>query len=163
VPATVRFSRSLLSATVTALMTVAAVLPALPQPVAARGGATFVDLANEHRSELGVRGLRLNAVIDGIAVDRADQMARAMQLNHDLEFIGRRLSRANICFERIGEIVAYHGATEGRIRHFVNQWYRSDAHRAIMLSSSYTRAAGSYTTASNGLSYGVMIFVRLCG
>jgi uncharacterized protein YkwD len=153
----------LLTATVMALMTVAALLPALPQPVAARGGGTFVDLANEHRSEVGVRALRLNAVIDRIAVDRADQMARAMQLNHDLEFIGRRLRRANICVERVGEIVAYHGETHGRIRHFVNQWYRSDAHRAIMLSSSYTRAAGSDATASNGLNYGVMIFVRLCG
>jgi len=162
VPVNIRLPRSVLAATVTAVMTVAAVLPALPQPVAARGGATFVDLANEHRSEVGVRGLRLNAVINGIAVDRANQLARAMQLNHDLEFIGRRLTRANICFERVGEIVAYHSATNGRIRHFVNQWYRSDAHREIMLASSYTHAGGSYTTASNGLSYGVMIFVRLC-
>ena len=119
-------------------------------------------MANEYRSEAGVRGLRLNAVIDGIAVDRANQMARAMQLNHDLEFIALRLRRANICFERIGEIIAYHDATDGRIRRFVNQWYRSDAHREIMLSSSYTRAGGSYTTASNGQMYGVMIFVRLC-
>ena len=161
-PVNVRLPRSLLTATVTALVTVAAVVPALPQPVGARGGATFVDVVNEYRSEAGVRPLRLNAVIDGIAVDRANQMARAMQLNHDLEFIVRRLTRANICFELVGEIVAYHDATDGRIRRFVNQWYRSDAHREVMLRSSYTLAAGSYTTASNGQMYGVMIFVRLC-
>jgi uncharacterized protein YkwD len=146
-----------------ALLTAAALLPATPQPVAARGGATFVELVNELRSDVGVRPVRLNAVVERIAIARANQMARAKELNHDLNFIVRRLRENGICFERVGEIVAYNTQTDSiRIRRFIGQWYRSDPHRAIMLSSSYTHAAGSYTAASNGKLYAAMIFIRVC-
>ena len=158
-----RFPRSLLTSTLAALLTTAAIVPATPQPVAARGGAAFVDVVNEHRSDAGVRPLRLHAVVEQIAIERANQMARANQMNHDLDFIGRRLRRAGVCVERIGEIVAYNTLSDSkRIRRFVNQWYRSDPHRAIMLSSSYTHAAGSYRAGSNGKLYAAMIFIRKC-
>ena len=158
-----RFPRSLLTSTLAALLTTAAVLPATPQPVAARGGAGFVDLVNEHRSDAGVRPVRLHSVVEQIAIERAEQMASAKQMNHDLEFIGRRLRKAGVCVERIGEIVAYNTLSDSkRVRRFVNQWYRSDPHRAIMLNSSYTHAAGSYTAASNGKLYAAMIFIRVC-
>ena len=158
-----RFPRSLLSSALAALLTAAALLPATPQPVAARGNATFVELVNEYRSDAGVRPLRLRAVVEQIAIARANQMASAKQLYHDLDFIVRRLNKAGICFERVGEIIAYSTLTDSiRIRRFVNQWYRSDPHRAIMLSSSYTHAGGSYTAASNGKLYAAMIFIRVC-
>ena len=163
VPVVLRFPRSLLTSTLAALLTTAAILPTTPQPVAARGGARFVDLVNEHRSDAGVRPVRLHAVVEQIAIERANQMASARQMNHDLEFIGRRLRKAGVCFERIGEIVAYNTVSDsGRVRRFVNQWYRSDPHRAIMLSSNYTHAGGSYTVASDGMLYAAMIFIRVC-
>ena len=157
-----RFSRSLLTSTLAALLTAAAILPATPQPVAARGGATFVEAVNEYRSDAGVRPVRLHDVVQQIAIQRANQMASANEMNHDLDFIGRRLRKAGVCFERVGEIVAYNSADSNRVRRFVNQWYRSDPHRAIMLNSSYTHVGGSYAEASNGKLYAAMIFIRVC-
>jgi uncharacterized protein YkwD len=163
VPVPLNRRRLLLIPAIASLLAAAVVVPISPEPVAARGGLRFVELVNEHRSDAGVRPLRLHAVVEQIAIERANQMASARQMNHDLEFIARRLRKAGICFERIGEIVAYNTVSDsGRVRRFVNQWYRSDPHRAIMLSSNYTHAGGSYTLASDGMLYAAMIFIRVC-
>ena len=73
-------------------------------------------------------------------------------------------SRPTACAgEQLGEIVAYNSrpASE-RVAGFVEQWYTSDGHRAIMLGAGYTHVGGSWTTASNGNHYAAMIFVKLC-
>jgi uncharacterized protein YkwD len=163
VPVPLNRRRLLLIPAIALLLAGAVVVPVSPEPVAARGGLRFVEAVNEHRSDAGLRPLRLHAVVEQIAIERANQMASAKQMNHDLEFIGRRLRKAGVCVERIGEIVAYNTLSDSnRVGRFVNQWYRSDPHRAIMLNSSYTHAAGSYTGASNGKLYAAMIFIRVC-
>ena len=90
-------------------------------------------------------------------------MAADRALGHDLGYVEERLAANGLCWEQLGEIVAYNSmpASE-RVGRFVEQWYASAGHRAIMLGGAYTHAGGSWTTASNGYSYAAMIFVKLC-
>ena len=140
-----RFSRSLLTSTLAALLTAAAILPATPQPVAARGGATFVEAVNEYRSDAGARPVRLHDVVQQIAIQRANQMASANEMNHDLDFIGRRLRKAGVCFERVGEIAAYNSADSNRVRRFVNQGGIARTRIGRSCSNQATRTSGAAT------------------
>ncbi|CAN5149313.1 hypothetical protein BH23CHL9_BH23CHL9_06510 [soil metagenome] len=159
-----RITARLLPILTAAFVAGAILLPATPQPVDAREGSTFVSVVNRYRAEANVGPVSLHSVIDQISVERADQLARAQQLGHDMTYVKNRLAQAGICWERLGEIVAYNGrSADERIERFVYQWYHSDGHRKIMLGPDYTHAGGSYTTASNGYHYAAMIFVKLCG
>jgi Cysteine-rich secretory protein family/S-layer homology domain len=156
--------RRLLLIVAIASLVAAAVVPVAARPAAARGGSTFVSIVNEHRSSAGVAPVAVHAVVDDIAVSRANQLARARRLGHDMEYVAERLARAGVCWESFGEIVAYNGRDEDeRIPRFVYQWFHSQVHRDIMLGAGYTHAGGSYTTAADGYHYAAMIFVRLCG
>jgi uncharacterized protein YkwD len=147
----------------TSVMAAAIAVPVWTQPVEARDGQTFVDLANDHRAEAGLPRVRLHDVIDRIAVRRADQMAARRELSHDLDYVKERLAANGVCWRQLGEIIAYNARPwSERVSGFVQQWYASDGHRAIMLGEGYTHAGGSWTTASDGYHYGVMIFVKLC-
>jgi Cysteine-rich secretory protein family/S-layer homology domain len=138
--------------------------PSATQPVAARDGDVFVSEVNRYRADAGVPPVSLHSKIDQIAVERATHLARAQELSHNMDYIKKRLDQENICWERLGEIVAYNGlSAEKRVQHFVSQWYNSDGHRKVMLGSGYTHAGGSYTTADNGYHYAAMIFVDICG
>jgi len=159
-----RFPRILLLAAVASFAAAVVVLPVSARPVQARDGATFVDLVNERRARAGVSRVALHSVIDAIAVKRADQMAAERKLSHDLEYVKERLQAAGVCWQQLGEIIGFNGQPESeRVERFVQQWYESDPHRAIMLGAGYTHAGGSWTTASTGYHYAAMIFVKLCG
>ncbi len=147
-----------------AVLAGAVLVPVSATPAAAREGSTFVSVVNRYRANAGVGPVSLHSVVDRIAIERADQLAAAKKLGHDMEYVKKRLSEAGVCWQRLGEIVAYNGkpASE-RIERFVYQWYHSDGHRKIMLGPDYTHAGGSYTTASNGYHYAAMIFIKLCG
>lgn len=159
-----RLTRGLLPVIAAVLVAGALLVPVGAQPVQAREGSTFVSIVNRYRADAGVGPVSLHSVIDRIAVERADQLAADRQLGHDMTYVKNRLAAEGICWQRLGEIVAYNGRSESeRIERFVYQWYHSDGHRKIMLGADYTHAGGSYTTASNGYHYAAMIFVKLCG
>jgi len=160
VPIIVRRVSSALAAATLAITLV----PATPQAVAARDGSEFVTIVNRYRADAGVAPLRLNAVVDQIAVERADQLAAARQLGHDFDYLIRRLDQENVCWEQLGEIVAWNSAAASeRLESFVRQWYNSDGHRDIMLGTGYTHAGGSWKTGSDGRHYAAMVFVKICG
>jgi uncharacterized protein YkwD len=147
-----------------AVFATATLVPATAQPVQARDGSTFVSIVNRYRADAGVGPVSLHSVVDRIAVERANQLAANRELGHDMEYVKARLAQEGICWQRLGEIVAYNGRSESeRIERFVHQWYNSDGHRKVMLGPDYTHAGGSYTTASNGYHYAAMIFIKLCG
>ena len=142
----------------------AALVPATAQPVQAREGTTFVSIVNRYRADAGVSPVSLHSLVDRIAVERADQLAADQRLGHDMTYVKARLADYGICWQKLGEIVAYNGRSEEeRIERFVSQWYHSDGHRRVMLGPDYTHAGGSYTTGSDGHHYAAMIFVKLCG
>jgi len=147
-----------------ALVMAAALAPAVPQPAAARDGAAFVTEVNSYRADVGVPPVKLHSVIDRIAVERGNQLAADRQLGHDFDYLKRRLAEEDICWQKLGEIVAWNTASESeRIERFVRQWYNSDPHRAIMLDAAYTHVGGSWKTGSDGRHYAVMVFVKICG
>jgi uncharacterized protein YkwD len=159
--------RRLSSLVLASALAAAALVPVLPvTPAAARDGGTFVSLVNNYRAAHGVGPVTLHSVVDQIAVERADQMAAAGSLSHDLTYVKNRLSQTGVCWERLGEIIAYNqvSSVEDRIKRFVDQWYGSTkGHKELMLNAAYTHAGGSWTTSSNGRHYAAMIFIKLCG
>lgn len=159
-----RITRRLFPVLAAVMLAGAVLVPAGAEPVQARDGSTFVSVVNRYRADAGVGPVSLHSVIDRIAVERADQLAADRKLGHDMTYVKNRLAAAGVCWQKLGEIVAYNGRPESeRIERFVHQWYNSDGHRTVMLGSDYTHAGGSYTTASNGYHYAAMIFVKLCG
>jgi uncharacterized protein YkwD len=154
-----------LLATLAAVLALSTVLaPGFAQPAAARDGATFVDLVNGYRADAGVAPVSLHRVIDKISVERANQLAKADELVHDMEYVKKRLAQEDVCWERLGEIIAWNTRPESeRVERFVVQWYNSEGHRAIMLGPAYTHTGGSWTTSSSGRHYAAMVFVKICG
>lgn len=144
-----------------ALLLVGSVLPAASTPVAATGGSTFVSVANGYRASAGVAPVGLHSVVDQIAVERGRQMAAERRMAHDLDYVKARLAQTGVCWENLGEIIAY--SSHADIERFGRQWYNSEPHRDIMNGSRFTAAGGSYSTGTNGRHYAVMIFVRTCG
>jgi hypothetical protein len=135
-------------------------LPLGSSPAAAAGGSTLVSIVNQYRATAGVPSVALDAAVDQIAVERGNQLAAARQLGHDLTYVANRLAQYGVCWTTMGEIVAYN--TSGSHERFVQQWYGSDGHRAIMLGPTYTHAGGSVSRGGDGRYYAVMIFIRSC-
>jgi len=150
---------------IASLVMAASFTPLAAEPAAARDGADFVSVANRYRATYAKLGpVKLHSVIDRIAVERGNQLAADRKLGHDFDYLKVRLAQEGICWQQLGEIVAYNYASESeRIEKFVNQWYNSAGHWDIMSGTGYTHAGGSWTTGSNGAHYGVMVFVKLCG
>ncbi len=153
-----------LASILAALVMATALVPAASEPVAARDGSDFVTIANRYRADAGIGPVRLHSVVDQIAVERGSQMAAERELQHDFDYLTRRLDQENICWQQLGEIIAWNKAPESeRVSSFVSQWYNSDGHRKIMLGNGYTHAGGSWKTGSDGRHYAVMVFVKICG
>lgn len=137
-------------------------LPVIAAPVAATGGSTLTTIANRYRADVGAPAVALNAAVDTIATERGQQLAAAGALSHDLTYVANRLAQLGVCWQGMGEIIAWN--TSGDYEAFVRQWYNSSGHRAIMLEPKYTDAGGSASRSSrNGNYYAVMIFIRGCG
>ncbi|MBA4170095.1 MAG: CAP domain-containing protein [Chloroflexi bacterium] len=150
---------------IASLVMAASFTPLAAEPAAARDGADFVSVANRYRAvEAGLGPVGLHSVIDRIAVERGNQLAADRKLGHDFDYLKVRLAQEGICWQQLGEIVAYNYASESkRVEEFVNQWFKSPGHWSIMSGTGYTHAGGSWTTGSNGTHYGVMVFVKVCG
>jgi hypothetical protein len=139
----------------------AALVPAVARPAAAADGASFATAANARRAAASVGPVAVHALVDQIAVERGNQLAAARQIGHDFPALIERFAQLGICWEALGEIVAWN--TAGDVDTFIQQWMNSTTHRAVMLDANYTHVGGSSTTGGDGRHYGVMIFARLCG
>lgn len=149
------------TAVLAAVIAVSALLPLVAAPVAGTGGSSFTTVVNRYRAAAGLSPVSLNAKLDTIAVERAKQLAAKRTLNHDFDYLKKRLAELNVCWQQLGEIVAWNSS--GDYGDFGRQWYNSDPHRAIMLGSGYTHVGGSRAQGGDGRYYAVMVFARLCG
>lgn len=102
------------------------------------------------------------SLLDAIADARADQMRDAGELEHDMAYVKHRLEKADVCWTKFGEIIAWRSGGTYSYEHTITQWLNSSGHRAIMLDDSYNAAGGSWATAADGGHFSVMVFVRLC-
>jgi hypothetical protein len=144
-----------------AALMAATLVPAVAEPAAAVDGGSFAAAANARRAAAGVGPVAVHALVDQIAVERGNQLAAARQIGHDFPALIARFAQLGICWEALGEIVAWN--TAGDVGTFIGQWMNSTPHRTVMLDANYTHVGGSSRTGSDGRHYGVMIFARLCG
>lgn len=146
-------------------------------PARAVGGDEFVRLANVCRAAADTTYCPLdsskgwvapnqppvafNSAVDTIAVERANQMASAGRMEHDLAYVGTRLKQLGVCYSTVGEIIAWErGYPSQSYERTIGQWWKSSGHHAIMVGD-YNAAGGSWTTSSAG-TYSAMIFIKAC-
>lgn len=153
-----RFSTFLLAIALAALVTAGPVTPVL-----AVGGQTYVQLTNVKRASVGKAAVGFSTALDKISVERAHQLATTDVFEHDMAYIGRRLSQLGVCYSSVGEIIAWErGYPTYDYQRTIDQWWASSGHHAIMVGD-YNGAGGSHETSSgtNKL-YSVMVFAKLC-
>ena len=145
-----------------AMMLVAATL-SVASPARAAGGDGLRAAANGYRQDRNLAPVVGTALLDDIANRRAARMADTDELEHDMDYVSRRLNEAGVCWSGFGEIIAWDSYPDYDYDHTMGMWWDSDPHRAIMLGEDYNAAGGAWDTASDGGHYSVMVFVTLCG
>ena len=143
-----------------AVLAVAMPLSALPALATTRGDGLRAA-ANERRASGDLPAVVGTDLLDDIADARADQMATADVLAHDMDYVRSRFDSAGVCWTGFGEIIAY-STGDYSYDHTVTQWWNSSPHKAIMMGESYNAAGGSWAPAASGRNYSVMIFATLC-
>lgn len=144
------------------LLLASALLPVLAAPVAAATGSSeLIAAANVERSRAGLAAVASHSVLNVVAAERAAQLAAAEWLEHDIDYVIRRLDQQNVCWSGFGEILAWNGS--GSAAAFVNQWMNSTTHRQILLGRDYTVAGGAWARGGDGHTYAVMLFMKPCG
>jgi putative cell wall-binding protein len=132
------------------------------QPAQAVGGETFVQLANQKRASVGKAAVGFSSLVDTIAVERANQMAKTDNFAHDMTYIGNRLKQLGACYSTYGEIIHYSTHSTFTYERPIEAWWNSTGHRNIMIGD-YNAAGGSWArSSSTNRAYSVMIFVKLC-
>jgi uncharacterized protein YkwD len=142
------------------VMTVGALLAALPGPVAA-ADATEADVAamilakiNTGRTDRGLVGYRAWTALASLASDRSARMAAAGTLSHDAAGgnVGAALDAADLPWLGYGEIIAatsYPWGAEAAA-HVYGMWQNSPGHAAIMMSASYNYIGIGVVRATDG-------------
>jgi uncharacterized protein YkwD len=147
-----------------ALAALLAVTAANVAPVTAAGGNGLRAAANEYRVSHGLAAVSGTALLDDIGTHRARQMAQANKLEHDLDYVKRRLNRSGVCWSGFGEIIAWErGYPDYSYDRVMSLWWNSPPHHEVMMGAGYNAAGAAWTTASDGGHYSVMVFVTLCG
>ena len=145
-----------------AILAVLSLLLGLAGPAAAVDGATYVQLTNEKRASVGKPPVTLSAAADKVSVERANHMAATDEFEHDLGYVGRRLTELGVCYTTFGEILAYTTREDYTPSSSIERWWKSEGHHAIMVGD-FSHAGGSHarSSATNRM-YAAMIFVKGC-
>jgi hypothetical protein len=146
-----------------ALLIMAAATLAVASPVRAAGGDGLREAANGYREGKHLAPVVGTALLDDIATRRAARMAADDKLEHDMDYVRRRLNDAGVCWSGFGEIIAWGSHPDYSYDHTMLQWWESDLHHDIILGETYNAAGGAWDTARSGRHYSVMVFVTLCG
>jgi len=146
-----------------AILAALVLLLGITAPVAAVGGAEYVELTNVKRASVNLGPVALHSAVDQVAVERANQMAQDDDFSHDMTYVASRLTELGVCYTGYGEIIAYTTRTDYTPSNAIERWWVSAGHKAIM-TGDYTHAGGSHarSTVTNRM-YSVMVFVKLCG
>lgn len=154
--------RRLLARPVLTVSLVATLTVPLAAPTLATGGSTFVGLANQKRASVGLGPVSLSSKVDQIAVERANQMAGADRMAHDLQYVVGRLGELGVCWTSVGEIIAWEkGYPSYSYQRTIDAWWASPGHHAIMVGN-YNVAGGSWATSASGANLSAMVFVKTC-
>ena len=114
-------------------------------------------LLNDFRTSQGMEALKRAAVISSVSENHTQYMINSDEISHD-NFVKRHrelVSKANAT--QVGENVAFGYSSA---RGVVNGWQTSDAHRAIILTKSYTHFGISVSADAQGRNYFTNIFIE---
>jgi uncharacterized protein YkwD len=132
-----------IAALIAVSVAVGVALPAAPAAASTAPEAVMFNKINQIRSSHGLKRLRPSLALLYSATRYAHRMMRSDYFGH--------LARIPLTrrFRRAGETLAWHSGWRLSPRRTVWQWMGSPSHRAVLLSSSFTRlvvgrARGSY-------------------
>ena len=132
-------------------------------PVRAAGGDGLREAANEYRATEDLAPVVGTALLDDIANHRAARMANQDNLEHDMDYVMRRLNEAGVCWSGFGEIIAWDNYPTYDYDFTMGLWWNSPLHHDVMMGANYNAAGAAWDTAADGSHYSVMVFVTLCG
>lgn len=151
-------------ALIVSMMVVGSAASLVAAPTLAHGGDGLRAAANEHRVKHHLDPVIGTGLLDDIATKRAVQMANQDKLQHDMEYVGKRLDASGVCWKTFGEIIAWEsGYAEYSYDRTMDQWWASEAHHDIIVTPEFNAAGGAWTRADDGDHYSVMVFAVLCG
>jgi uncharacterized protein YkwD len=145
-----RRGRTRLVAVLAVATAVAGVL-AVARPARADAAGSLVGLTNQARAAAGLPGLATSGDLAAVASRQAANMAQSNVLSHT-----PGLASAVCCWVNVGENVGY-GASASSIH---AAFMASAAHRANILSRSYTQFGVGYATDSRGTLWVSEVFRR---
>lgn len=156
-------ARSRLVAIALALVFAAAsAVVAGPVHASARGDGLRAA-ANEHRVRGGLAAVVGTDLLDDIARKRAGQMVSSDRMEHDLDYVRRRLDGAGACWSSYGEIIAWETGQETySYKRTMRMWWDSRVHHDIIMTATFNAAGGAWARGGDGDHYSVMVFATLC-
>src|SRR4029079_7130463 len=147
-----------------ALSALCGAVVAAPTTTLAYGGDGLRGAGNAFRADAHLAAVAGPALLDDIASHRASQMVRLDRLEHDIDYVTHRLNDAGVCWQAVGEILAWEkGWGDYDYRRTAQAWFDSPTHHDIMLGANYNAAGGAWRGTPDKQHYSVMVFVELCG
>lgn len=147
---------------IVSMMVVGSAATIVAAPALAHGGDGLRAAANEYRVKHHLDPVIGTSLLDDIATKRAIQMVNKDKLQHDMEYVTRRLNSAGVCWKSVGEIIAYNWSSPFSYSATMHQWWESEDHHDIIVTAAYNAAGGAWSTTDDGKNYAVMVFVELC-
>jgi uncharacterized protein YkwD len=160
----VTLARGRVAAIVASVVVATAAAGAMASPALAHGGDGLRAAANEYRLKGGLDPVFGTNLLDDIATKRVTQMVNQGYMEHDLDYVGKRLDASGVCYKStFGEILAWErGYPDYSYDRTMLAWMKSKPHHDIVMGSDYNAAGGAWRLADDGAHYSVMIFVELC-
>jgi uncharacterized protein YkwD len=165
--------RARMAASIVAAMVSVTAAGMVAAPALAYGGDGLRAAANHYRSAGfhegnvnvagGLNPVTGSALLDDISSNRATQMINKGYLEHNLEYVGKRLKSSGVCWKTFGEIIAWErGYPTYSYDRVMLAWMRSEPHREIVMGQNYDAAGGAWRRADDGAHFSVMVFAQRC-
>lgn len=133
--------------------------PQDPEPTEAQGiSAAIIQLANEHRAEIGLDPLAENESCAEVALSHSEDMATGITpFGHDGFDERRERLGTTLTIKRIGENVAFGQSSAEQV---MTSWINSEGHRAN-IEGDFTHIGVGVAEDDTGRLYFTQIFVKL--
>ncbi|WP_176223972.1 CAP domain-containing protein [Thalassobacillus devorans] len=121
---------------------------------------TVVRLTNEARSQKGIKPVRIDGALQGVAAVKAEDMADNGYFSHQSPTYGspfEMLRAFNIDYERASENIASVSFSPEEV---VSQWLEHPGHQQNILNPRMTHIGVGYAEGKNGSGYWVQIFIQ---